>query len=76
MQSEKTIKLTLEGPVDMVEIATAQIGQAFVVTYVSKNSRIALRPDEVRRSFRVIPGVAPAATTTTGPISSRKTVTR
>jgi hypothetical protein len=57
LKNEKTIKLTLEGPADMVETVTAQIGQAFVVTYVSKNSRIALRPDEVRRSFRIIPEV-------------------
>lgn len=57
MQNEKTIKLTLEGPADQVEAVTAQIVQTFEVTYISKNSRIALRPDEVRRSLRVIPGV-------------------
>lgn len=52
---DKTIKITLEGEAEAVELITARLQKFFTVTYVSKDQESRLSPEQIKRYLRLLP---------------------
>jgi len=55
MNAKKTVKITIEGVPEMVDLVAASMRGCFHVTQESQNNRIQLRPNDVRRTIRILP---------------------
>jgi hypothetical protein len=51
----KTVKIIIEGEVEMVELVAASMRAIFQVAEESRNMTIHLRPSDIRRTMRILP---------------------